>query len=117
MLCRSCLDKRRTKCITCGSDIYGLYKMCLFCHRTTVVATMREELRKRTGREGLDYAAVCRQEAWYREREASKTDDADKKTALMELVDELRKWANDADERTLAAEAPVPIIDRQGKER
>jgi hypothetical protein len=118
MLCRSCLDGRRARCITCGSDIYGLYKMCLYCHRTKVFSTMQEELRRRGAvGPGQDFAALCRLEAWHREREAKRSDDADKKVAIMELVVELRRWADESDEKAIADQAPVPIIDRVGNER
>lgn len=114
--CRSCLDQDRVKCISCGSDIYGLYKQCLYCHRSKVFGTMQEELKKR-GREGGDFAALCRQEAWHREREAKRTDDEDRKLALMDLAAEMRGWSDEDDKDALAGSEPVPVIDRQGVER
>lgn len=104
--------------MTCGSDIYALYKMCLYCHRTKLVEVMRSELKKRSyGSTGCDLAVLYRREAWQREREAKRTKDAKKREALMELVSDLRGWAEDEDEDTLADQAPVPIIDRVGRER
>jgi hypothetical protein len=114
--CRSCLEGDRVKCITCGSDIYGLYKQCLYCHQSKVFAAQQAELRKR-GRKGNDYAALCRQEAWHREREAKRTQDADRRAALLQLAAEMRRWADGEDAEALAGSEPVPLVDRVGVER
>jgi NADH:ubiquinone oxidoreductase subunit E len=92
--------------------------MCLYCHRTKVFSTMQKELRKRGAvGSGQDFAALCRREAWHREREAKRAVDVDKKTAIMELVAEMRRWADEEDQEAIADQAPMPIIDRVGRER
>lgn len=77
---------------------------------------MQEELKKR-GQEGSDFAALCRREAWQREREAKRTDDIDRKAVLMDLAAEMRMWADEKDDDALAGSEPVPLVDRQGVER
>jgi hypothetical protein len=114
--CRACLEGDRVKCVSCGSDIYGLYDECLYCHRSKVFATMKAELRKRGGEEG-GFSKHCLQYAWRRELEAKKTGDPEKKEALMVLAGQARHWAVEDDEEPLAGLEPVPLVGRDGVER
>jgi hypothetical protein len=114
--CRACLEGDRVKCISCGSDIYGLYDECLYCHRSKVFAAMKAELRKRGGEEG-GFSKHCLQYAWRRELEAKKTGDPEKKEALMVLAGQARHWAVEDDEEPLAGLEPVPLVGRDGVER
>ncbi len=113
--CRACLEGDRVKCISCGSDIYGLYDQCLYCHRSKVFTTMKAELRKRGEKEG-GFSKQCLQYAWRRELEAKKTDDPQEKEALIFLAGQARHWAVEDDE-PLAGLEPVPLVDRDGVER
>ena len=113
--CRACLEGDRVKCISCGSDIYGLYDQCLYRHRSKVFTTMKAELRKRGEKEG-GFSKQCLQYAWRRELEAKSTDDPQEKEALIFLAGQARHWAVEDDE-PLAGLEPVPLVDRDGVER
>lgn len=77
---------------------------------------MQQEL-KRRGTKGDDFAALCRRNAWLTEREAKQTEDPKRKAVLMELVAEMRKWADEEDAGALEGAQPVPLVDRAGMDR
>jgi hypothetical protein len=44
MLCRECLDGRRTRCKSCGNDISPLWDRCADCQRRAVFERIRGKL-------------------------------------------------------------------------